>query len=279
MNVVVAGLRGGKPVERRWTIVAERGEGLEIPTLAAELLAADLLAGGLPAGARHAAALLPLERFEPAFERLPVRTEIVERDMPPPLYARAMGAAFEALPAAVRRMHEIWSDRGAVGEGRVTRGRSPLARLVAAAMRFPPEGDWPVRVAFVGRGGKERWTRDFGGHVFSSELSQAGEGVAERFGPLRFEFDLPSGPHGLAMRFRGWSAFSIPMPRFLAPRISAREWQEDARFRFDVAVALPLIGDVIRYEGWLIPAEGTAPLDPPCREAVGRGTTRSVVEG
>ena len=127
-----------------------------------------------------------------------------------------------------------------------------LAWLVGRAMGFPPEGSWPLRVTFSARDGKERWTRDFGGHAFSSELSQAGQGVAERFGPLRFAFDLPSDGDGLKMVLRGWTAFGVLMPRWLGPRIDAREWQEDGRFRFEVAVAMPLLGPVVRYTGWLM---------------------------
>jgi NAD(P)-dependent dehydrogenase (short-subunit alcohol dehydrogenase family) len=254
MSVTLVGRRGGEAVERRWTIVAEEGEGLEIPTLAAELLSADILAGRLPAGARDAAGLLSLDRFEPLLRRLPVRIETRERALPPPLYARVLGAAWQGLPSAVREMHDFCRSSGAAGEGIVVRGRGHLAGAIAAAMRFPSAGRWPLHVAFAERGGRELWTRDFGGHVFSSELSQAGDGVTERFGPLRFDFDLPSGPHGLEMRFRRWSAFRLPMPRFLAPRISAREWEEDGRFRFEVAVSLPLVGDVVGYSGWLSPA-------------------------
>jgi hypothetical protein len=150
-------------------------------------------------------------------------------------------------------MHDLCRDGGAAGEGRVVRGRSLPARALAAAMHFPKSGTWPLHVAFSERGGVERWTRDFGGHVFSSELSRAGEGVAERFGPLRFAFDLPSGPRGLEMRLHRWSVFRLPMPLALAPRIAAREWEEEARFRFAVEVSLPLIGPVIGYAGWLEP--------------------------
>jgi hypothetical protein len=253
MSVTLAGRRGGVATERRWTVVAEQGEGLEIPTLAAELLAADILAGRVPPGARSPESLLPLDRFEALLARLPVRTEIVERPLPPPLYARAMGEAYALLPAAVRRLHDLCRDGGAAGEGRVVRGGSLLARAIAAAMRFPRSGTWPLHVAFSEEGGVERWTRDFGGHVFSSELSRAADGVTERFGPLRFDFGLPSGPHGLEMRLRRWSVLRVPMPLFLAPRIAAREWEEEGRFRFEVAVALPLVGPVIFYAGWLEP--------------------------
>ncbi|MET1111224.1 MAG: SDR family NAD(P)-dependent oxidoreductase [Allosphingosinicella sp.] len=261
MTIVLRGLAGGRRLERRWTVIAERGEGLEVPTLAAALLAGDMIAGRQPAGARTAASLLPFERFEPALAQLALRHEYNERDLPPPLYARVMGAAFDRLPPAVRRLHGVCRDSGAQGEGRVERGRGLLARALAAAMRFPPEGRWPLHVAFSEADGVERWTRDFGGHRFTSELRAKGERLVERFGPLRFAFDLPSGPDGLEMRLQGWSVFGLPLPLALAPRIGAREWEEEGRFRFAVSASLPLIGDVIRYNGWLSPIDDRGDAD------------------
>ena len=254
MKVVLTGRSGARAVVRSWTLVAEEGEGLHVPTLAAALLAEDLLAGRIAPGARDAAGLLALDRFEPAFAGLKLRTEIAEQALPPPVYARVLGAAFEALPPAVRGLHDFHGDAGAVGEGTVVRGRSPLARLVGRVMRFPPSGTFPLHVAFAERGGRERWTRDFGGHVFASELSGEGGRIVERFGPLRFAFALPCGGEGLEMRLEGWSAFRVKLPRLLAPRIAAREWEDkEGRFRFEVAVAMPLAGEVVRYAGWLRP--------------------------
>jgi hypothetical protein len=242
----------GSGIERRWTLVAEGGEGLEVPPMAAAILAERILAGALPAGALNAAALLELEDFEPAFAPLAIRHEIVERPLPEPLYARVLGPRFARLPEAVRAIHDVFADSGAVGEGTVVRGTSPLARLVAAAMRFPPSGTVPLHVHFAERGGREIWTRDFGGQRFSSELSASRGCIVERFGPMRFAFDIPADERGLEMHLTRWSAFGLPMPRFLAPRISAREWEEEGRFRFEVAVAMPVAGEVVRYEGWLL---------------------------
>jgi len=241
----------GSGVERRWTLVAVRGEGLEIPTMAAAILAERILGGGLPAGVLNAAALLELEDFAPAFAPLAIRHETVERPLPPPLYARVLGPHFEALPKAVRAIHSVTGDAGAFGEGTVVRGRSPLARLIASLMRFPASGTVPLHVHFAERAGRETWTRDFGGHLFSSELSAPRGCIVERFGPLRFAFDIPADERGLEMHLARWSGFGLPMPRFLAPRISAREWEEQGRFRFEVGVAMPLAGEVIRYQGWL----------------------------
>ena len=118
-------------------------------------------------------------------------------------------------------------------------------------MRFPPEGDHDLHVSFEERDGIERWTRDFGGHVFSSRLSQSGAHLVERFGPMRFYFDLPADASGLTMVMRKWTVFSVPLPLALAPKSTAREWAEGEDFRFDVPIDLPLIGRIVHYRGRL----------------------------
>lgn len=247
MQVVVKGSR----IERRWTLVASKGDGPEIPTLAAALIAEDILAGRVEPGARDASGLLALAQFEPAFARLAIRHETVEH-VAPPLYARAMGERFDALPSAVRDMHDFNGDGGAAGEGEVVRGTHPLARLMGWIVRFPPSGSYPLHVSFAERGGVETWTRQFGPHRFASRLSRRGDCVVERFGPIRFAFALPSDGQGLEMALRRWSVFGVPLPLWLAPRITAREWHDVGRFRFHVEIRAPLIGDVVRYTGWLV---------------------------
>jgi hypothetical protein len=252
MCVMLTGSAGGRDFERRWTLIAEGGDGPEIPTLAAVLLADAVLAGRIPPGAHDAARLLDLDTFEPLLASLSVRHETVEKSVPPPLYERVMGARFAALPDAVREMHRVQADAGASGEAEVVRGRNIAARLVAWAMRFPPAGRHAAHVAFTERDGVETWTREFGRYCFTSQLRMHRSQLVERFGPLRFRFELPSDGEGLAMRMVGWSCFGIPLPMALAPQGTAREWQEDGRFRFDVPIALPVVGLVVHYTGWLI---------------------------
>jgi hypothetical protein len=84
-----------------------------------------------------------------------------------------------------------------------------------------------------------------------SELGFRPGGVVERFGPVSLAFDLLPHPQGLDMRLAGWSLFRVRMPRFLAPHIAAIERERDGRFHFDVAAALPLMGQVVHYRGWL----------------------------
>jgi hypothetical protein len=164
-----------------------------------------------------------------------------------------MGEDFAALAPLVRAMHEVHGSAGAAGEGDVRRGGGPLGRLLGAIIGFPPTGRYPVHVDFHERGGRERWTRHFGPHRFASHFSHSRRLLVERFGPLRFAFALPVEDGALTMRLRRWSLFGLPLPLLLAPRVSARESQEGDRYCFDARVALPGIGDVIHYSGWLRP--------------------------
>jgi len=250
MRIEVKGRAGDTCVARRWTLIAEDGHGPEIPTMSAQLLANALAEGKIAAGSRPAAGELLLDDFASQFDALSIHREI-KSETYEPLYRRVMGAAFDSLPPPVREIHSVFGDAGARGTATVTRGRSLAARLVAAIMGFPPEGEHVVHVSFEEEGGVECWTRDFGGHVFRSELRKTGRHLVERFGPMRFFFDLPANEAGLTMVMRKWSIFGIPMPLLLAPRSEAREWAEDDDFCFDVPIALPLIGDVVHYKGRL----------------------------
>lgn len=253
ITVRLLGLDGTRRIERRWTLIAERGEGPEIPSLAVPILLAKLQRGEVDAGARDAGMELRLEEFEPSFQTLTVRHGIEKIECPPPLYERIMGDRFARLPEALREIHGVLGNAGAAGRGAVLRGRHPLARAAALLFGFPPAGECDVHVAFEEQGGVERWTRTFAGHRFSSRLSQGDGLLIEHFGLLRFGFELPSDDRGLSMHLRRWWLGSIPLPRALAPRSDAREWEEDGRFHFDVPISLPLVGLVVHYRGWLRP--------------------------
>lgn len=250
MAIEIKGLVDGEPVTRRWTLIAEEGDGPEIPTIAAHVLANAIAQGRLAPGARHAAGQVQLAEFDPHFDGLAIFRAVESRPYVP-LYRRVIGAAYATMPRPVRDMHDVFGDAGASGRGTVRRGKSTLARVVCAIMRFPPEGEHDLHVSFEERDGTETWTRDFSGHCFTSELSQRGAHLVERFGPMRFSFDLPCDAAGLAMAMRGWSIFGIPMPLWLAPRSRAREWADGEDFCFDVPIALPGIGMVVHYSGRL----------------------------
>ncbi len=251
MIVRLFGTAGGRRIERRWTLIAEDGDGPEIPTLAIAPLVAKMIAGDVASGARDAGEALTLEDYAPAIAALAIAQETEEFALPPPLYHRVMGERFERLPASVSAMHSVLRDAGATGEARVTGAENWLGALIARVAGFPCAGSFPLHVSFSESEGGERWTRQFGRTVFQSSLSEQDGMLTERFGPLRFRFDLPSNEAGLTMVMKGWSASGITLPLALAPRSLAREWEEESRFHFDVPIALPLIGRLVRYQGWL----------------------------
>jgi hypothetical protein len=267
-QVRLVGRDGARRIERRWTLIAENGEGPEIPALAVPLLLAKLRGGLLPAGAGDAGGLLSLESFMPSLDQLATRCSATEEVLPPPLFARILAGRFVTLPAAVQRLHDILGDGGACGEAVVTRGRHPVARLIAMLFRFPPAGEHRLHVAFAEQGGGERWIRDFGGHSFDSFLSEQSGRLVERFGPLRFASDLVADGAGLRMSVRRWWCGPVPLPPRLAPQSEAREWEEAGQFCFDVPIHLPWIGLLIHYRGWLVPAGPAEPAT--AQEANGR---------
>jgi hypothetical protein len=250
MCVEVRGVAGGQSVLRQWTLIADKGDGPEIPTMAAELIAQKIREGRVPPGARYAGDCLALADFEPLFGRLAIRQSVTEhRHLS--LYRRILGQRFEILPPVVQQMHDIIGDAGASGTATVVRGSSMLAKLICGLMRFPPAGKTDLHVAFAERNGVETWTRSFDKHVFSSQLSQSGAMLVERFGPLRFYFDLETSEAGLQMILRRWSVVGVPLPLRLAPACTGTETADGSVFCFDVAIALPLVGPVVRYAGRL----------------------------
>ena len=256
MVIRVFGTAGERRLERRWTLIADKDDGPHIPTLTIPIVLAKLEKGEVPPGARDAGSLLGLDDYGASFATLAVAEEIVEIEHPPALYERVMGSRYATLPPAVRKLHQVFRDGGAHGRAEVSRGSNPLARIVAWLGGFPRAGEHDLHVAFEERRGIERWTRDFSGRCFSSRLSQWRGLLVERFGLLSFGFDLPSDEKGLEMVMRRWWLGPLPMPMALAPRAPAREWEdEQGRFRFDVRIALPMIGPVVHYRGWLVPGD------------------------
>jgi hypothetical protein len=249
------GTAAGRRVERRWTLIADEGDGPEIPTLAVPVLVRRLLAGEIAAGARDAGTLLESDDYDAAFADLAIGHEQSEIALPPPLYARAMGRPmFDRLPPAVRALHQVLRDDGAHGAATVTRGRNQAARLIGRIVGFPPAGEHALHVHFEEADGAETWTRRFSGKGFHSRLSLRRGLLVERFGLLTFGFELPADENGLEMILRAWWLGPLRMPLALGPRCAAREWEEDGRFRFDVSIAMPLIGLVAHYRGWLEPS-------------------------
>jgi hypothetical protein len=259
MFVTVAGSGpDGSPIEREWHAIAEGDDGPFIPAMAAAAVVRHVVDGRRPlSGARAGTADVELADYETQFAGRRIFAGVRERSgAEGPLYRRLLGTAYDTLPPTLRRMHEL--DRHLVAEGRgdIERGMGLVARLIAAAMGFPPAGvDVPVVVAFRCENGREVWRRSFAGCEFSS-IQEEGQGrfdrlLCERFGPAAFGLALIVEAGRLRLLLRRWSLFGVAMPLALAPVCDACEFEEQGRFRFFVDLRLKWVGLIVRYQGWL----------------------------
>jgi hypothetical protein len=258
-----------RSVQAKWSMLAPNGLGPYTPTFATLLLARRIIAGDAPPpGARACVGLLGLEEFEREFARHGFTTRIDVTSLKSP-FEVALGGQFEAASAAVRAAHCSGPVAHLRGAATVQGASSPLAAFFARLFGLPAgAADIPVRVTMRLGSGQEIWTRQFGSRRMQSRLRAVRPGIVrESFGP--FDFDMTIRVEGgvLSMTITGWRIGPVPLPSFLAPRSTATESvDEQGRFRFDVPIALPLIGRLTHYSGWLILEEVEEPA-PSATEA------------
>ncbi|RYG20569.1 MAG: SDR family NAD(P)-dependent oxidoreductase [Caulobacteraceae bacterium] len=256
MRVQALGVDGqGRMARAVWRLVAESGEGPVTPSLPALAAIRAIVAGQVASGARACVGVLPLEAIVEEMAPQGLATEAVnERG----LYPRAIGPAFDDLPAPIRALHEtpgrsLWRGRA------MTEGASgPLAALAARIIGFPKaQTDCESEVAIDADGERSIWRRRIGGQGFASVLSRPREGgrVRERFGPLSMDLTLTPEGGRLVYRVDGWRAGPIPLPRVLCPAtVAFEDVDAEGRFVFDVTITAPLVGRLVRYRGWLVRA-------------------------
>lgn len=261
MFLAARGHRGGQAASLSWHLLAEGDDGPLIPSMAVALLVGKMQQGLAPnPGARAGIGSLTLDDYATAFAGRSILTGW-RRDKPTEPYSGILGPVFSDLPAQMQALHRpgklaVWT-----GRANVACGKGLLAPLVAALFRFPKAGqDQPVSVTFTTDAqGRETWARRFGARLMRS-TQEAGTGrdealIVERFGPFRFGLALDWDGSRLQIIPRRWGIGRLPLPRFLMPHGPAWEEVKDDRFRFHVEIILPLIGPVVRYEGWLEPVQ------------------------
>lgn len=175
--------------------------------------------------------------------------------MTPTLFQALLGASFYSLPSAVRALHAVRGRVSYAGRVRIARGTGLIARYCARVARLPPaQQDVPLTVVFENDANGETWRRDFNGHAMHSRLQACGPRLlGERLGPLRFRFSLHVYDQALHWRVQRVRVMGLPLPAGWFEGVRCREYEQDDRYVFLVEATLPLIGEVIRYEGWLEP--------------------------
>lgn len=174
--------------------------------------------------------------------------------MSAPLFRRLLGPALDALPPSLAAVHDGAGPIMLVGTARVWRSAHPLAHLLCELMRLPRAGDAvPVSVRFERDGTRERWVRTFGGRRYASRLSARDGLLVERMGPATNRFCLSVEQGTLVLDLVGFRFAGVPMPRVWRPVCRAVERDMGGDFGFDIPIALPGLGPIIRYSGRLRP--------------------------
>jgi predicted DCC family thiol-disulfide oxidoreductase YuxK len=188
------------------------------------------------------------------------RTAVLAAERKSP-FQYLLGSDFARLPEPVRRGHGLTHSMRSTGRADVRRAPGLLARLLCTVAGLPPSGrDIAVTVAFHPDGPLlEFWERRFGGRRYSSTL-RAGDPRApgllvEHFGAFDLEFRLSLAIEGAATQLHwsavGWRCLGVRLPRQTVPHIHCVESGDGECLTFDIDVAFPLIGQVIRYSGEL----------------------------
>ena len=176
----------------------------------------------------------------------------IESQTAPLLFPRLLGSAFASLPARVRTLHLAEGLRTYRGAATIRRGTSLLARLCGWATGLPPAmTDEPLAVDIDARRDGETWTRRFDRWPMTSRLWEHAGLLSERLGLVTFRFALANEGGVLTWRVRAVRALGVPLPAAWFAGVYAREFEEGGRYRFEVAAALPLAGELVHYAGWL----------------------------
>lgn len=168
------------------------------------------------------------------------------------MYARLMGSRFEHLDAGVRAFHRLAGRHVLHGMVRTEAPATWLARLAGRLLGSPTQaGSGAIRFELDAEPEREVWTRHFPSRTMRSCLALGAHGLTEQLGPVRLRFDLAEQDGQLLMHLRCMHVLGVPCPRWAMPRVVAQESGRDGRLHFRVAAALPLIGQVTAYSGYL----------------------------
>lgn len=262
MFVTARGIVAGQIRQQSWHLLAEGDDGPYIPSMAAAAIILKILKDEMPEpGARSAVRALEITDYDALFAGRTIYTGFRqdEQGSDAPLYRKILGESFRMLPPRVQELHDTKDLRRWRGTADVRRGRGLLSKLAALMVGFPAAGrNIPVEVLFQPEQTSERWTRTFGGKTFSS-VQSPGSGkdeylLVERFGVASISLALVINEGKLHLIPRRLTILGIPMPRFLLPKGTTFETEDQNSFCFDVEISVPFVGLLVAYKGKLHPA-------------------------
>jgi hypothetical protein len=247
----------GTACHAKWSLEANANHGPYVPVLAAACLLRKLRDDTLAFhGATACTDLLSLADFQPDFDRLNLATTTHKTPYAMPVFAQALGARFDKLPAANKSLHSPGAGSYWQGTADVSGGTNIIARAISRLMRFPPSGaQQKLRVIIdPAVDGSETWHRVYPDRTMTSIMSKPEaytQSLEEKFGHFAVRLKLQPTETGISMSAVSWCFGPVPLPQFLMPVIQATEHAEGGIHHFDVDVKLPFIGRLVQYRGQL----------------------------
>ncbi len=165
-----------------------------------------------------------------------------------------LGAAFDEMPEAVRRMHSIERTQDVRGISRIMGGKNLLSWLIRVVAALPtPAHRAPISIRFIKGRNDEEWDRHFGKSRFHTIMKQEGQYLAEHLVafPVTFVYDVRADRRGFSLHVAQVRFLEIPLPRLLRPTLAARAGEWRGRYRFSTMVGFWFCGRVISYFGYL----------------------------
>ncbi len=148
------------------------------------------------------------------------------------------------------------SAKGAAARGtfRVVRAGGWLRNALASLLGLPrPGSDVPIQLHVTVEGERERWVRDFGGHRVVTVQWAHGDVLMESSGWTSLAAELVIDGSRLRYVFRrAWFA-GIPIRADCLLRSRALWRPAETGWSVLVRLSLPMLGELIRYEGWIEP--------------------------
>lgn len=227
MLVKICGLDAdGVMTEAKWSLVAHQDHGPNIPILPAAAAIRKLLSESAKKGVDFAHSAVSLADIQSEMRPYDITTATSLVQTEQSIFEKALSPhGIDELPLRLQQFHGasgpvLWS-----GQADVTRGKSPLSRLIGWIFKFPQSGQAvPVTVS-VDRTRSlqdeqiEVWTRTFAGKSTTSVLSSPIDRLLlERFAPFSFGLKLEQDAKGIQMPLKHWRIGEIPLPGLLAPR-------------------------------------------------------------
>ncbi|KGG93626.1 MULTISPECIES: DUF4166 domain-containing protein [Comamonas] len=175
------------------------------------------------------------------------------------LFQQAMGDEFCKLDAALQRFHGLQGEHELQGRVQTGAPRTLAAKLLALALGTPrAASEGTIHFELQASPDAETWIRIFPSQRMHSTMQLHNGHLIERLGLARLCFALQAVDGRLLMRLQRLYFLGFPCPGWLAPRIVAEETGAGEQMQFHVEAAVPLIGVVASYRGYLLLPEEKA---------------------